>query len=183
MMPGWTGPFECQPALPALDADAQDAAPLSELLVTGVEQRIFLQPAAQERRRACRHDGRSRFLGRLEPQLDLAFDRRRSVHEISRSMAFATPKACPAILTEQLQAPDYTETIAALHSRLHHERDRPPATRLSLRQPATLETPPCNPFDAFCEADYLHRAPQPARCNQRSPREPPPDRGHVAAGR
>ena len=183
MMPGWTGPLNVSRLLPLSTRTRRTQRRWRSCSSLGVEQRILLQPPAEQRRRACRDDGRSRFLDRLEPQLDLAFDRRRSVHEISRSMACATPKACPAILTRATPSAGLYRNDCRAPLETPSRRDRSPATRLSLRQAAALETPPSTPFDAFCEADYLHRAPQPARCNQRSRGEPPTNRRHVAAGR
>ena len=42
--------------------------------VGGVEQRVFLQAPAAERRRAERQDARTGLVGAVEPQLDFAFE-------------------------------------------------------------------------------------------------------------
>ena len=44
-------------------------------LVVGVEQAVFLEPAAAQRRGAEREDPRARLVGTVETKLDLAFER------------------------------------------------------------------------------------------------------------
>jgi hypothetical protein len=54
-------PFEGEQAPARLAAHSQRAAAATEQLVPGVEHRVFLEPAASERRRARSQDGRTCF--------------------------------------------------------------------------------------------------------------------------
>ena len=73
-MPGWTGPLNVSRLFPHSTRTRRTQRRFRSCSSQRVEQRVLLEPTAQERRRARCDDGRSRFLGRLEPQLDLAFD-------------------------------------------------------------------------------------------------------------
>ena len=68
-------PLEGEPALAVLHPHAQHAAPPAQRLVVGVEERVLLQPAPEQRRRAAREDRRARLVRRREPQLDFTLDR------------------------------------------------------------------------------------------------------------
>ena len=69
--------LEGQQALAALAAHAQHAAAPVEPIVGRIEQTVFLQPPAAQRRGADGEDALARLLGAVEPQLDLALERHR----------------------------------------------------------------------------------------------------------
>src|SRR6185295_12409015 len=54
------------------EADAQHAAALAQLIVVRVEQVIFLQPAAAQRRGSGRQNRLPGFVGVAKPQLNLS---------------------------------------------------------------------------------------------------------------
>src|SRR5262249_5717546 len=75
------GAFERDAALAVLGPDPQRAAAPPERLVLVVEEGVFLEPAPEHRGGARRLDRGARRLDRLEPQLDLALERRRGAHK------------------------------------------------------------------------------------------------------
>ncbi len=66
--------FEGQQAPAAVHADPQRRAPAVEVFVAGVEQAVFLQPPAVNRRGAGGQNGRAGGFGAVESQLDLALE-------------------------------------------------------------------------------------------------------------
>ena len=67
--------LEGQQALAALRAHAERRSLAPQQLVFGVEQRVFLQPAAVQRRGAERENLRACLVGTVEAKLDLALER------------------------------------------------------------------------------------------------------------
>ena len=66
--------LEGEHAVAAVVPDAKRRSLAAQWFVRGVEQGVFLQAAAAERRGADRHDARPRVVGGVEPEFDLAFE-------------------------------------------------------------------------------------------------------------
>ena len=73
--------LEGQQALARLHANAQHAPALPQGVGVIVEQGVFLQAPAPQRRRPGVPHGRARVVDRVEPQLDFAFERRSHAHK------------------------------------------------------------------------------------------------------
>ena len=67
--------LEGQQALAALGSNAQRRSLAAQPLVLGVEQAVFLEPAAEQRDGPERENPRARLFGAVEAQLDLALER------------------------------------------------------------------------------------------------------------
>ena len=72
-------PLEREQALAALRPHAQRRSLQPQPLVVGVEQRVFLEAAAVQRRGAERENLRPCLVGTVEAKLDLALERHRSL--------------------------------------------------------------------------------------------------------